>query len=264
MSPSRNRGKKKPKLRDYSNLVLTGEEKQALHAVAESGDQQPIVTAILGCVLVEHELDVLLRAKLKKRDDETWRSLTDERGPFRSFSTKITMGHALGIYDDKIRNDLDLVRTIRNAFAHSRKLLDFNDPLIVAELSRSLLLKENFKRYLHEDKDGSNRLLTHAFYVIICLKLETMMLRRQALAGRAKLYRAKKKGPNQSAFRNALLNSLMFNPYAPHPDKMRIADLGSSPPPSQGDQSEHLNPAAPQGLFSGLSAYLAEQAKKKK
>src|ERR1700687_3443987 len=72
MVASRNRGIKKTKLRDYSHLVLTAEERKAVSAAAHSMDQHPIVTAILGYVLVEHELDVLLRKKFRKTDDATW------------------------------------------------------------------------------------------------------------------------------------------------------------------------------------------------
>jgi hypothetical protein len=145
MAPSRNRGRKKPKLRDYSHLVLTVEEKEAIAAAAHSIKQHPIVTAILGYVLVEHEIDILVRNKFKKKDDDTWANLQDERGPLRSFSSKIIIGHAFGIYNEKIQHDLNVVRIIRNAFAHSKKLLDFDDPLIVPELLSAHLLPAKFK-----------------------------------------------------------------------------------------------------------------------
>ena len=66
MAASRNRGNKKPKLRDYSHLVLTDEEKKAVEAAAHSVQQHPIVTAILGYVLVEHELKYLSAEKIQE------------------------------------------------------------------------------------------------------------------------------------------------------------------------------------------------------
>lgn len=119
------KGQKKPKLRDYSHPSLTREERDTLRYAMASPDQPAIAIAILGCALVEHELDMLLRDRFKKNDDETWEALLDERGPLRSFHSKIVTGYALGTYDDKVQHDLNVIRTIRNAFAHSQKLLDF-------------------------------------------------------------------------------------------------------------------------------------------
>jgi DNA-binding MltR family transcriptional regulator len=101
-------------------------------------------------VLVEHELDYWLRRRFKRNDKKMWEKLLDERGPLRSFAAKITIGHAFGIYDAKVDHDLNIVRTIRNAFAHSKKLLDFDDKLLVPELLSAhcldMKLKKNYKR----------------------------------------------------------------------------------------------------------------------
>jgi DNA-binding MltR family transcriptional regulator len=82
----------------------------------------------------------LLQSKLKHKDDETWTMLVADSGPLRSFYTKIAMGYALGIYDKNIRSDLNIVRTIRNAFAHSKKLIQFDHPAVVAELRKATRL----------------------------------------------------------------------------------------------------------------------------
>jgi len=52
-----------------------------------------------------------------------------------SFYSKIVIGYALGIYDKGMRSDLTIVRNIRNAFAHSKTLIQFDHPAVVAELS---------------------------------------------------------------------------------------------------------------------------------
>jgi hypothetical protein len=124
---SRNRGKIKPKLRDLSNLVLTREEEEALATAAVHAN--PTVTAIMGAVMVEHELEGLLRSRLSKKDDDTWSDLTLDNGPFGTFHKKINAAYALGIYDDTTKQNLNIVRNIRNAFAHSKKLIDFDHPL---------------------------------------------------------------------------------------------------------------------------------------
>ena len=161
MKPSRNRGVKKPKLRDYSHLVLAPEEKEALAAAAHSQHQHPIVIAILACVLIEHELDRLLRKKLKKNDENTWQALQSETGPLRSFAAKISTAYALGIYTEKIQHDLNVVRIIRNAFAHSKKLIDFDDPLIISELVSAHILRkkvQNLPLKRGPCRNGSNNI----------------------------------------------------------------------------------------------------------
>ena len=125
---SRNRGKPKPSLRDYSRVRLSSEQKISLIKTIGTVTHHSIVTAILGCVIVEHDLDVLLRRRFKRNDDETWKSLQDEKGPLQTFYSKIVLGYAFKIYDEKVVKDLNIIRTIRNAFAHSRMLLNFEHP----------------------------------------------------------------------------------------------------------------------------------------
>jgi DNA-binding MltR family transcriptional regulator len=48
-------------------------------------------------------------------------------GPLSDFSSKITVAFALGVYNDEIRKQLDVLREIRNIFAHSMLDRDFND-----------------------------------------------------------------------------------------------------------------------------------------
>ena len=132
--PSRNRGKPKPKLRDLSRHPPTEEEKQALVDAVVS--ENPIATAILGAVFVEHELEMTLRGRLSKNDDDTWLALTGDEGPLGTFSKKITAAYALGVCDDITRSNLNIVRAIRNAFAHAKKLIDFDNELIASELKK--------------------------------------------------------------------------------------------------------------------------------
>jgi DNA-binding MltR family transcriptional regulator len=258
MVASRNRGKKKPKLRDYSHLVLTAEERNAVSAAAHSMDQHPIVTAILGYVLVEHELDVLLRKKFRKTDDATWTELQDDRGPLRSFSAKISIGYALGIYNDKIQHDLNTVRIIRNAFAHSKKLLDFNDPLVVQELLGAHRLPAKFKKHLR--KDLSNQ-LAKASFIIICLKLESALFRIKTRAENARYRRLRRKVPI-----SALANALLGNPYGTQPlgspyAILHSTDLKLDPQSSPGGQSGGPSPSTPLGYAKALRPFLDDNNK---
>jgi DNA-binding MltR family transcriptional regulator len=63
--------------------------------------------------------------------------LVADNGPLGSFYSRIAMGYALGIHDNNMRNDLNIVRNIRNAFAHSRKSIQFDHPAVAAELGKA-------------------------------------------------------------------------------------------------------------------------------
>jgi hypothetical protein len=255
MAPSRNRGVKKPKLRDYSHLALTTEEKDAIAAVAHSIEQNPIVTAILGAVLVEHELEGLLRPKFKKLDDDAWRELQSEQGPLRSFSAKIAIGFAFSLYKSKINEDMGVVRVIRNAFAHSRKLLDFDDPLIVKELMSAHLLPAKFKKHLR--KATSDSKTAKAAFIVICLRIQIVLMKTGGRASRAKTNRLKRKIA-RSPFTNALLGN---------PSYHQMGGIFGLPPTAQGlplqslplGQNAGPNPLAPLGYAEALRPFLERQ-----
>jgi hypothetical protein len=131
---SRNRGKKKPSLRDLTRKPPTGKE---IEAVANALSGAPtIVAAILGMALVENPLDELLRNAMGRKDDRTWETLTDDKGPLDTVFRKITLGYGLGLYDFEFSENLHIVRRIRNTFAHARRPLEFDNELIVAEFGK--------------------------------------------------------------------------------------------------------------------------------
>jgi hypothetical protein len=128
--------KAKLKLRDLSRLQPEFQEARDVRSGVLHKKEHPIATAILGAVMVEYELETLLRSKFKRKDDETWAMLVADNGPLNSFYSKIVAGYALGIYDESMRDDLHIVRNIRNVFAHSKKPIQFDHPLIVKELGK--------------------------------------------------------------------------------------------------------------------------------
>lgn len=130
--PSRNRGTPKPKLRDLSRQPPSNEEVASLFETLES--PHPITRAILGAVLIEHELEKALRDALPRNDDVTWSLLTGDRGALGTFMTKIDLGFALKLYEDELRKTLHILRGVRNAFAHAKRLVNSEHELILKEL----------------------------------------------------------------------------------------------------------------------------------
>jgi hypothetical protein len=62
--------------------------------------------------------------------------LTNEKGPLSTFNSKIIAAYAFGLIDETTRKNLNIIRTIRNAFAHSKRLIDFDDQAVLEALAK--------------------------------------------------------------------------------------------------------------------------------
>jgi hypothetical protein len=83
---------------------------------------------ISGSFLEQGLESVIATAMVREYDDrDGWAELFggDRRGAIDGFRGKIVLGHALGAYPKTFKEDLDRVRHIRNAFAHSRDDISF-------------------------------------------------------------------------------------------------------------------------------------------
>jgi DNA-binding MltR family transcriptional regulator len=138
----------KPKLRALIGQAPSDAEEDELRAAFSHG--RPLEIAIFSQALIEHQLEKLLRRRFNKKDDSTWARLTDDGGPLGTFSAKLTVGFAFGLYDEITLRNLNKIREIRNVFAHSKRLLTFNEPAIVKALKElSLPPKTNTQKYKH-------------------------------------------------------------------------------------------------------------------
>jgi hypothetical protein len=181
------RGKRKPKLRDLSINPLTYDELTNL-LDALGAQTSPLSKALLGAALVEHDLDNSLRGCLKIKTDAEWEGLVDERGPLSSFSRKIQMGRALRIYDSSFQTNLDVIRNVRNAFAHSKRLITFDHELVQKELARIKPLKNNVRKYKRFSHTRAETI-----YEFLCLNLANAFSKKRnsALSRRSKRARSK-------------------------------------------------------------------------
>jgi hypothetical protein len=136
---SRNR-RAKPKLADLSRGTPSLEEHNVLRTAFKEAvgtkEGTHLTTAILGAAFPEIELENAIRRRLQRNDDDTWNSLTDEGGPLGTFSSKILIGYALKLYGEDMRKNLNIIRKIRNVFAHTKRHVDFDNDLILAELRK--------------------------------------------------------------------------------------------------------------------------------
>jgi hypothetical protein len=83
--------------------------------------------SIIGAAIVEKALEVSLLARLTPLKPAERDALFnyDKNGPLSDFSARTKMAFALGIVGPKTRDDLEHIRHIRNAFAHSIVHIDF-------------------------------------------------------------------------------------------------------------------------------------------
>lgn len=173
---------REPKVRDLSRQTPSADQLTATEDAFRQGTS--LACAILGSALLEHELEHDLRRLFKNNDDETWRRLTTEDGPLGTFSAKIVAGRAFGLYDETVFKNLNLVRGIRNAFAHSKRMLTFEEPAIRQQLRRISLPEEKYSlsyKYLSlslSESDARNA------FILLCDGIQFVLAKHSKRGGR--------------------------------------------------------------------------------
>jgi DNA-binding MltR family transcriptional regulator len=193
MGQQMTRSKSKRTWRDLIRDVPTKEEEEGIEKFLDSAPD--LALAILLAAGLEREIEDHIVSTLKRRDNSTIGMLVSPEGPLNSFSAKVIHGYAMGIYDDEIRHNLIVVAHIRNAFAHARKLIKFDDPEIIAELGRIRLPLQK-RSNLHKDLQlsRSNVLDGRKRYWVLCTVLATQLIRRRSRLLKKSTRYFKKKG----------------------------------------------------------------------
>lgn len=89
--------------------------------------------AIIVASVLDQGLETALLTRLRPLNPDEERAVFFADGaPLSTFSAKITMGYSLGLFGQKARDDLHMIRSIRNTFAHSRLSLDFDQEAVAA------------------------------------------------------------------------------------------------------------------------------------
>jgi DNA-binding MltR family transcriptional regulator len=95
---------------------------------------------ILQAAMVEVALEKAIQKKMRKDiPKEVLERLFEYDGPIGNFSSKTTIAYAFGILGTTARHDLDLIRLMRNQFAHCRKAMDFSTPQVAAVCEHLLI-----------------------------------------------------------------------------------------------------------------------------
>jgi hypothetical protein len=111
-----------------SDTTPTEWQEYHLETRAEHGDRG---VAILLATNVENILRIAIRRWLQISDDLRREVFIGQQAPASSFSGKIIIAHAIGMFGHATRVNLDIIRVVRNAFAHARRPIKFTDPAII-------------------------------------------------------------------------------------------------------------------------------------
>jgi DNA-binding MltR family transcriptional regulator len=147
--------RKKQTLRDFTREFPLQEDQDRFRGAMNADSD--LVVAIVSAIEVEYLLEEAIILKLKRTDDGTLELLTRENGSLSSFFSKIGLAYALKIIDETRMEYINVVRRIRNAFAHSRKDISFSNPLILGEIAR-LKLPSKKRSHLYRSIDIAKRL----------------------------------------------------------------------------------------------------------
>lgn len=110
--------------------------------------------AILVAAALEPYLECLILGHLPNLDEGTSAALTREGGALATFSNKIYLAYAMGLIDEITRDDLNIIRDIRNTFAHAMGHVSFANPEIQQECNKLKTDAVYKKPYLGSDQSA--------------------------------------------------------------------------------------------------------------
>jgi hypothetical protein len=105
---------------------------------AELEKQTDRGAAIIAAAVLEDLLAAVVQRRLIELSGKRTEALFGRMAPLSTFSAKIEMGFALGIYGDDGRIHLDTIRDVRNKFAHKFESLSFEHHDIAALLKKRI------------------------------------------------------------------------------------------------------------------------------
>lgn len=108
--------------------------------VARQLDRRTHTGLVLNTVaILDNQLERALKKTMQPLSDKFYKELFGSFKPLNTFFSKIIMAHALGVIPIDVYTELEKIRSIRNAFAHSSKSLDFGSE----EIAQKLLALKN-------------------------------------------------------------------------------------------------------------------------
>ncbi|WP_098743521.1 MltR family transcriptional regulator [Paenibacillus sp. EZ-K15] len=130
-----------------------------------------------GCALLAVAfLDNLIQKLLQKYfidNKQVVDNIFTGTGALSSFSSRIELAYLLGLISPDTRRDLNLLRKIRNEFAHSMEILSFQDQRIEARCKE---LKNNIQT---DEQDARSMFVTTVFRIAGIIFGETLLINKK-------------------------------------------------------------------------------------
>jgi hypothetical protein len=136
-------------LRDLSRIIPTEGDFDRIEREVETGSNRHFV--LTWSIDIENTLRHAITTVLPKNDRSIIDRMTDRDGVLSTFSRKIDLGYALALYDTQLLKDLNIIRNIRNAFAHTLLPIDLNTTELATEITKlkSTTNRDKFKYPCH-------------------------------------------------------------------------------------------------------------------
>lgn len=153
-------------------------ELEALLDKLGDGDDRTI--AITGASILEAILERFIKRKLAVCDDALAGQLFYNRGPLSDFHGKIIVAQAAGYITPGLASELLLVKSIRNAFAHSVIGISFDTPEVRQKVEHSATVETVRQIRAVEQADLPHSIL---FALLIRLLVITLDIHHQTAGG---------------------------------------------------------------------------------
>lgn len=114
---------------------------EALAMINDSASRQDLGLVIRGCGAVEDGLETRLEDHLIEMNSDRRSRVFGDRGPLGRFSDRILMARVLGLIDEAEFDRLTALRHLRNAFAHARVGMTFDQPVVRRVVEKILVLR---------------------------------------------------------------------------------------------------------------------------
>jgi DNA-binding MltR family transcriptional regulator len=118
-------------LRDFTRGTITPDDLPRLEAEIYGTNDR--ASAVMLGAIVENAVGALIKSLMRPDINADVRhALFDHNGPLGTFSSKTATAYAFGGIGPVTRHDVDLIRELRNEFAHSRKSFGFEQEEVAA------------------------------------------------------------------------------------------------------------------------------------
>jgi hypothetical protein len=151
-------------------------EQYMMQTHAEKNDRG---AAILMATNLENALQFAISNKLQANEDRRKELFEHDSSPIGTFSKKIIIGHTIQLFRDETRNNLEIIRAIRNAFAHAKIPIAFDTKVIMnacafLKLPR-LLLMDRYQPKISQDVDRA--MVGRKRFQVVCENTSNNLLR---------------------------------------------------------------------------------------